>query len=271
MGVFNALKSGFSIAAKNLKLWGVLVVINVILFILAIISMVAIMGPSMVNPANAANPPQPTTSQIVGLIIVVIIGFLIQLFVNAGVVGSIRDAVKTGSAKLGDLLKYANKYFVRFVLFSLLMLAVVIVFGVIAALLIGLISVLAKSAVAVAVILGVVLGIVGLVILLILGLYGSLVPVIIVSDENKVGASIGNAAKLIGKKLWATLGLALVYWIMFLLLAFVNYIANLGGVAAVSIASQIIVSLLNIFLSLAFVGSFMKYYLASAGVAQKVS
>jgi len=268
MGVFNALKSGFSIAAKNLKLWGVLVVINVILFILAIISLVAIMGPSMVNPANVANPPQPTASQIVGMIIVVVIGFLLQLFVNAGVVGSIRDAVKAGSVKLGDFLKYANKYFVRFVLFSLLMLVVVIVFGVIAALLIGLMASLAKG---VAAILGIILGIVGLVILVILGLYGSLVPVIIVSDEKKVGDSIRSAAGLLGKKLWATLGLALIYWIMFLLLAFVNYIANLAGTAALSIASQIVVSLINIFLSLAFIGSFIKYYLVSAGAGQKVS
>ncbi len=271
MGVFNALKNGFSVAAKNLKLWGVLVVINVILFILAIISMVAIMGPAMVNPANAANPPQPTTSQIVGMIIVVIIGFLIQLFINAGVVGSVRDAVKAGAVKLGDFFKYANKYFVRFVLFSLLMLAVVIVFGIIAALIIGLISALAKSAAAVAAIIGIILGIVGLIILVILGLYGSLVPVIIVSEEKNVGGSISNAAKFLGKKFWATLGLALLYWIMFLLLAFVNYISNLGGVVAVSIASQIVVSLLNIFLSLAFIGSFMKYYLAGAGVAEKVS
>lgn len=270
MGVFNALKSGLSIAAKNLKLWGVLIVINVILFILAIISMVAIMGPSMVNPANAANPPQPTASQIAGMIIVVIIGFLVQLFINAGVVGSVRDAVKTGSAKLGDFLKNCNKYFVRFVIFSLLMLAVVIVFGLIAAVLIGIIAALAKSAAVVAVMLGVILAVAGLILIVILGLYGSLVPIVIVSDEKNVMGSVGNAANLIKAKLWPTLGLAMIYWAIFLLLAFVNYIANMSGLASVSIVSQVIVSLLNIFLSLAFVGSFMKYYLA-AGAAQKVS
>ena len=269
MGVLNALKSGFSIAAKSLKLWGVLVVINVILFILAIIAMVAIMGPTMANNANAATPPQPTGSQIISMMIVVIIGVIIQLFINAGIVGSLRDMVKTGSAKLGDFLKSANKYFVRFTLFSLLMFAVVIVFGILAAVLIGLIASLAKGAAIVSTMLGIILGIVGLIGLIILGLYGSLVPVIIVSDESKVFGSISNAAKLLKKKFWVTLGLALIYWVMFLLLAFLNYIANLGGVAAVSIVSQIGVSLVNIFLSLAFIGSFIKYYLAGTGVAQQ--
>ena len=263
MGILDALTSGFSIAAKNLKLWGILLVINVILLILVIIAIVGIIGPAVINATNAATIPQPTTSQIICIAVVVLIFFLIQLFVNSGIVGCVRDIVKTGVANLGDLVKYANKYFVRFVLFAILMLAIVIIFSIIVTLIIGLLSLLAKSAAVTAIALGVIVAIVAAIILAIVGLYSSLVPVIIVSEERGVGGAINGATKLLGKKFWATLGLTVVYWIMFLSLVLINYASSLSGVAAISAVSQIMVSFINIFVSLAFIGSFMKYYLSN--------
>lgn len=266
MGVFEALAKGFTAVNKNLMLWLLLVGVGIIMIIIAIPMLLAIFGPAVFQMAAQQPGAEQTLPPSVNwplFIVFIIISFFFQVFVNAGTVGCVNDIVKTNTLKIGQFLKLASKYFLRYIIFSLVMLilAIVIMIGFVFSL--GGAAVMGRGgSVAPAILVGVISGLISLAFFAVIGLLGSIIPVSIVSDEAGVIAAFGNAFSLLKKKFFKTFGLGLCLWLIFLILTAINYMMSLAGPAA-GLVSQLIVSVISSYLSLVYIASFMNYYLGN--------
>ena len=98
MGAIEAIRKGFAIANKNLGL-------AAILFIFSLIG--EFISTRFIEIDTAAIAAQLTSLTLVGIIV------LIEIFIQGGTLGVIRDYIKEGKVRLTDFAKYGLKYYLR--------------------------------------------------------------------------------------------------------------------------------------------------------------
>lgn len=251
MGIMEAIKKGFGVAAKCLGLVLVLIIFNLIWNLVSI--------PFMPKP-GAGLTPQLTLAAVTFSIIFI----LISIFVQGGVLGLVKDYVKQGKVKLADFASYGLKYYLRLLGLGLLIILVVLVIGLIAALIIAVTTPLNNTVVTViAAIIAIAIGAIGLYFVLLL----IMSPYVLVCDElgviESMKRSIGVVRRAIGKVLILLVLLILISLGIGLLIGFIT---GLITVAMPAQAGQVIVgiisSIFNGYLGLVMTASFMIFYLA---------
>lgn len=246
MGVMESFKKGLSVTFRNLPLVALLFVFG------AVWNMVQLkLAP--VAGAQANTPPSPIAIA-AGIIFV-----LISIFVQAGTLGFIREAVKNGTSNFGVFTQSGGKYYIRLFLAGLIIGLIVgaFVLGAVLA-----VSLLTQAQAVIGVIIAALLGATGIYIVLLMFLS----PYIIVADDAGVIASIKKSISIVKRNLLKILGLAL-------FLVAIGFLAGLVlGVliGAVSLAGQPTViqmvtaiagSAVNAILGVLVTASFMALYL----------
>ena len=225
MGVFVALKNGFVTILKNLKLWVLLVVISIVVMVLSIPFLQLILGPDVFKPGFTplpATPGQLPKINWAAFIPFMIIGLLLQVFINAGSLGSIRDIVRTGSLNLSNFVTHAKKFFARILIFGIVMILIMLLIGVVFSFLAAIAGAVGKAVAPIGVLLGVLLIICGLGVLVLVGTYGSIGPAVIVSEDRGIGDGLTTAYSFLKKKLWSSIGLAVLLWIIIAVVGLIN-------------------------------------------------
>jgi len=263
MGVFQAIKSGFTVIANNLKLWVLYIGISVVLALITIPLVIAAFGGlSVFQPGFEPSPEFWSNINWSLFIVVIIVSVILQTFINAGITGVIRDIVKTNSLNLNDFIKHGKSFFMRFLMFGLLMLGIALLFF-IALMLIGtLVGLIGNAVGALGALLGIVLFIVFVVVVILLAVYGSIVPIAIVAEDKNVFESMGLGLNFIKDRLGKTVSLTLTLMVIFLLVGAINnFLSAQGG--AIALLSMIVIGLINVYLSLVYPASFMSFYLGN--------
>ena len=116
MGPVSALKKGFEVAGKN---WGLIVV----LFLLNFFS------GAMGAPLNAVQENTSMGMIFLGTLTVIFFLFL-SIFIQAGLLGCIKEAIKSGQTKIGNMVALGKKYFLRLLGLTLLIGFIVMLFAV---------------------------------------------------------------------------------------------------------------------------------------------
>ena len=266
MGILQALKNGFGAISKNIKLLALMIVISIVIMVISIPMVIAVFGQAVFQPGVQPTPEQMRNVNWALFVPFILLMILIQTFVNAGVVGSIKDIIKTNSFNLGNFLTHAKSLFVRFILFTVLVLIIMLVAGVVMTLIGAIIGAIGNAVAIIGAILGILLALLAIVVFVFLGIFGSLGPVVIAAEDTGTVAAMGKAVAFIKANKVKVVGLSVILWIGFVLIAIINNISAAFGPLAIVI--QIVMSVVNIYLSLAYIASFMSLYLGTAGGAQ---
>ncbi len=116
MGPVSAIKKGFEVAGKN---WGLIVV----LFLLNFFS--GVMG----GPLKAVQEDASIGMIFLG-IATVIFFLLLSVFIQAGLLGCIKEAIKDGQTKIGNMVALGKKYFLRLLGLTLLIGLIVVLLAI---------------------------------------------------------------------------------------------------------------------------------------------
>jgi len=282
MGVFEAIKNGFSVARKNLKLWLLLVVISFVLMAVSVPIAMAVLGPEAFQPGAAA--PTPTDLGLGGGIVfgaMVIAMVLVQIFVNAGTVGCIKNAVKTGSLNLANFVENAKKFFVRFFLFSIAMLIIMAIIFIALLLIGGLAGIIGNKVAILGGLLGIITFVAFVAAAICAGLYGAMGPIVIAAEDKSLIESMTKCLDFVKEKLWKIIALGLMFALMFLAVMAIMFIVFFavglvlgasGGAEGLSQGAQVTINLLSrilwnlagTYLTIVFVSSMMSYYLGNS-------
>lgn len=262
MGVIGAIKKGFGVATKSMGLVLVLFLFNWIGNLLSMMFTPAIPAAE----APAAMPPAMTGAALIFSILFI----LISIFVQGGTLGLVRDAMKTGSMKLGSMAQYGAKYYIRLLGVGVLIVLVLAIVSVIAALLIALTAplnnvIVTTIAVAVAVIIVVAAALKYFIPL-------TLAPYAVVCEEKGVIASMKRGLELVGKPFSKVLTLLLLIVALVLIALAIGFIVGLlVGLISVALPAQAgrivmvtVSSAVNGYLGLVVTAAFMAFYFGIA-------
>ena len=290
MGIGEAIKKGFSTALHSVVLVLVLLGINVAFNLIASPFSLKIQA-VMTEIQKLPNPDFKLFLPILPLIILVALAnILISAYTQAGLVGYLKDKIKSGPLPLASFFTSGAKYLVKFLLLMLLGLAysLAVFIAAIAVVAVGaLIASLFKGAALASGIIIFIFAAVGLVILgagIYFGfLFFSMAPYAIVVQESKVMDAVKSSLAFVRSKLGPIIGLTLIFvGIILLLVVFVSVSAVLlrlgaGGVPQTFLmkASQLILTLpfgfLFTFFAVFMTSSFMSYYLGSSNTSNNTS
>lgn len=270
MKILDAVKTGFTSIAKNIKLWILLAVISLVLMVVSIPILVAIFGQAVPQPGVTPTPEQMANVRWGLFIPFVLVMVLLQTFINAGVVASVKDIIKNAGLNLSKFVTYAKKYFLRILSFGLIMLLAILALSVVFGFLGAIVGAIGNAVGALGAILGFLLAVLGLAVLIFVVIYGSFGPVVIVAEDKSVVKSLKAVLDFMKPRLLKTAGLAAILWIIFIVVAMINNFLTFQG-GGVALVAQIITNVINIYLSLVYIASFMAFYLGNAGSAPSSS
>jgi len=251
MRVKESLKKGFSVASQSMEVVAGLFVFGLIF--------------SLINVFFTAKLQKTTTPSVRVSIVAVVVGVLFLLasiFVQAGLLGYVRDKIKSGHAGFSNFLDAGRKYYGSLLLLGLLVGAVVGVFILLAALAI---FALGQKLMPVGIGIAVVLVAIGVYISLLM----FLAPYDLVAGDQKVIDAVKHSIAMVRKNIMAVLGLSLIL----ILIGFAaGIVLGLGlGILTIAVkgmAAQAIFaffsSAVNAFLGLFVAGSFMTFYFGVA-------
>ena len=248
MSAGESIKKGFSVAGQSLNLVAVLFLFGFIF---------GLTGIFMPPPASAA-------TQAGGLGYAVLsIGFLLfSIFFQAGTMGYIRDKIKQGSAAFSSFTASGSRYYLKFLLFGLLMM----VGFVAAALVVTLLAVLGgKVHMYLAVAVGSVLGGLGIYVFLLT----FMTPYVLVNSEHNVVAATKASIAFVRKNLASLLLLTLIIFAVGFAIGLLLGlgVAALGGETAaipVKIGFVFLNSLVNAYIGVFVAAAYMHFYLGKA-------
>jgi len=123
MGVIEAIKRGFGISSKNLRLVLVLFIFNLVFSLASI---------PFVNLNQTTVQPGITVTAI----LVAIIFIIISVFIQGGSLGLVRDYIKEGKMALVNFSKYGLKYYPRLLALGLLIMLIVGIIALVATIII---------------------------------------------------------------------------------------------------------------------------------------
>ncbi|MEA3328381.1 MAG: hypothetical protein U9Q08_01355 [Candidatus Omnitrophota bacterium] len=188
MGTKEAIKKGFMLAGKNWVLVGVLFLLNIFSNLI---------GLPLKSIKEGVSPSLSESSLAIGVIIIFL---FLSIFVQAGLLGSVRDIIKKGSTRLNNLFSSGKKFFWR-----------LLGLGMLIGLIIGLLVIFCQGTLALAdrVIGNTILKSLGFFIYMILGIITACVsilffysPYVLVAEEcgiiESVRKSVGFARKFLG-------------------------------------------------------------------------
>ncbi len=255
MGPLSVIKKGFEVAGKN---WGLIVV----LFLLNIFSG-TIGGPLKTLEEDAS----------IGVILVgvltVIFFLLLSVFIQAGLLGCIREAIKSGQRGIGNMVESGKKYFLRLLGLTLLVGFVVTVLAMFSG--VGLIllrgaagGILLRSA-------GMFISILFVIAAVCAAIALFYSPYILVTDESQIIESMRKSIDFIRRFLAKALGTALLVLLLVIAASIVLAIlliplaALTGSTEAPSRLFQVIGSILgsglNAYLGIVGMAAFMSLYM----------
>ncbi len=255
MGVIEAIKKGFVVAAKGMSLVAVLFVFNLV-------------GNLATLPFTPAPGAAVTAQATLPLLIISLIFILISIFIQGGSLGLVRDIVKEGKMKLSAMAQYGAKYYARLFVLGLIILLFVAVVALLAALVIGLTAPLnnaAISGVAVAIVLAVTIA---------LALYFFipfiLSPYAVVCDELgaiealKKGIAVGRTpfSRVFTLLLLVILLVLIALGVGFLIGLLVGLVSAVLPAEGARILMLVVSSVVNSYLGVVATAAFMAYYLA---------
>ncbi len=253
MKVMDTIKKGFEIASKNLNL--VLVVFIFNLLWNWGVAPFAPEAPEGIGPGVTMSP---------GLIAVSIIFVLLSIFIQGGVLGSVKDAVKDGKLALNKFAGYGGKFYIRLLSLAIIMMLVVGVIGFLAAIIIAAAAPTANAALVLITTI-IALGLVGLGLYAVLLLFMS--PYVLVIEDASVMDAIRGSIAFVKKIILKVLALgALLVLIGFGVGVVIGLIAGLLSLIFKGIFLQLISGTIsggvNAFLTVLVTSSLATYYLA---------
>jgi len=249
----DAVKKGFGIATKGLGLVLVMIVFNMVWNLASI-------------PLNIAPGATPTPQLTMAVVIFSLLFILTSIFVQGGALGSVRDYIKEGKIKLASFAPYGMKYYLKLLGVGILIILIIAIVALIAGLIIAGTAplnnvVVTDVAIVIAIAIGVIAGFLYFVPL-------ALAPYALVSDDLGVIASMKKSIR-VTRPLVKTFLLLLLFIILILISVAVALI--IGFLAGLAIAAMpvmagkifmaVLTSIINGYLGIVMMGSFMTYYL----------
>ena len=210
MKILDIIKKGFEITTKNMKL--VLVVFGSSLVLILIFSLISV-------PFTPQTAPGAPVTVSVPLAIINLVLFLALIVIQAGVLGSVKDALKEGTVQLNKFVGHCKKFYLR--MWGLLGLIMVMVWiaAFIATVIVGLTLPGGNTfAIVIASLVALVIGAFAVYLALLL----IFAPYIMVSDDIGVIESMKKSVALVRSKIKKILGLVPLLIIPFL----VNWAVN---------------------------------------------
>ncbi len=241
----DSISKGFNIATKSLNLVLVLFVFGAIFNILSILWTPADL------PAGALPPPQ--------LIALGVIFIFLTVFLQAGSMGYVRDAIKTGAHSMASFAANGGRYYLRLFLLGLVVSLVIGVFVLLAALSANFLQGIP------------VLGVLLAILFAALGIYFVILfffaPYAAVVDEKGVGESLKLSMKLVKKNIFPLIGMSLLLiaigfgigLVLGALFAGISLVIKSEQTAAMLFA--VLSSFVNAMLGVFVTAAFMNYYL----------
>lgn len=252
-GIMEAIKKGFGIATKSLGLVTVMIIFNLIWNLASI--------PLAVEPGAALPPEMLTVALIFSLLFV-----LTSIFVQGGALGLVRDCIKEGKMKLAGFASYGFKYYLRLLGVGILIILIIAIVAVIAGIIIAATAPLNNDAITnVAIVIAIAIGVIA-------GLFYfiplALSPYSVVCDDLGVIGAMKKSLQVV-RPLAKTFLLVLLFVILILISVAVALLigwgANLIISAVPAVAGKVILaivtSVVNGYLGVVMMVSFMTYYL----------
>jgi len=227
MGIAEAVKNGFALSGKLMKVVTIFFVFNLIMGLVSL---------PFANPENAGQPGIALISFLLSLVF-----FAIFIFLQGGALGMAKDVYKKGVANISDFSAYGKKYYGRILGLLLLYIAI----GLVLALLLVLggsgVLALADNAITRTIITAIaILVVLVTIILFLFPLYS------IVTEENSVIQAFKKGVKVGRENFWKVLGLFLVLvFISVIISIIVGFIVGLVTVPMPFTASQILITIAN--------------------------
>lgn len=253
--ILGAIKKGFGLASKSLGLVLVLFAFNLILNLVSM--------PFAVTPGAVVTPEMGSAAVIFSIIFI-----LLSVFFQGASLGVVRDIIKEGHAQLGKFASYGLKYYIRLLVLGILIILIVAVTALIAGIIIAITSplnnaVVTTIAAVIAIAIAVAVGLLYFIPLMIS-------PYVLVSEESGVIASMKKSLEVIKKpfsRAWALLLLFVLLVLISLGVGFVlgfivGLISTVIPAGAGKVLMAIITSIINSYLGVVMIGSFMTFYLA---------
>jgi hypothetical protein len=211
MKVMEAIARGFGISHKNFSLLAILFVFNV----LWNLSPIPFMG-------NVQDPTKMQMSPVVFILSAVFV--LINIFIQAGVFGLIKDAIASeGKAPVGNFAKYGGKFYMRLFGMGLLILGGIAL----AVLIIG--ALFAIGAIVKNVIVTIITGVIGIVLAVIAMYYLFLLflsPYALIVDDSGILKAMKTSMAFVKKNLWKVVGLTTLLLLIGLGMGFIVGVAS---------------------------------------------
>ncbi len=250
MGIVGSIKKGFSVAASSFP---VVLVLFVFGFIFNLIN-------QKIAPQTPNTPPSPQ------MIVAGVAFILATVYMQAGSMGYARDKIKEGAATLSRFTGSAAKFYVKILLLSLIIAAIIGAFVLLAAFVVAM---LGQTAHIVALIIAGAITIVGVFVLILL----FFAPYIAVNENKPVGACLSDSVKTVRANLWKVLLISLILIaIGFLVGVLIGLVVGLVSRAVqnapvTSILFAFLSSLVNAFLGFFVTATFMSFYLGLSAQA----
>lgn len=262
VGVFEAIKKGFGIAAKSLGLVLILIIFNLIGNLL-----------SMPFAVPAGQTPTPQT--MTGAVIFTVIFVLISIFIQGGALALVRDTIKEGKMKLSSFASYGAKYYVKLLGLGVLIILIIGIVALIAALIIAVTAPLNNVAISgIAIVIAIAIGVAAS---LFYFIPFALSPYALICEGLGVIASIKRGLVVAKKPFIRVFLLLLLFAILILISLGVGVVFGflVGLVSAVvpamvgKILMAVVTSIINGYLGIVMMAAFMVYYLSLAANAEK--
>jgi hypothetical protein len=256
MGVIEAIKKGFSVAAKNMGLVLVLIIFNVIWNLASI----PLAGQGAAIAPGTTPPPQMTAMALLFTILFI----LASIFVQGGTLGLVKDYLKEGKASLPSFAKYGLKYYLRLLGLGLIIVLIIAILGLVAAIIIAATAPLKNFAVTIAAtVVAVIIGVMGLCFIFLLVMS----PYALVCDELGIGGAIKKSIAVVKKAVWKVLLLLILLILISLGIGFIiGFAIGLATAAAPANVGQwligIVNSIFNGYLGVVMMAAFMALYLS---------
>lgn len=255
MGVIEAIRKGFGVAAKSMSLIAVLFVFNLAGNLATL--------PFTPAPGAAALPQAAMPLLLISLVFIVL-----SIFVQGGSLGLVRDVIKEGKMKLGVMLGYGTRYFVRLLTLGVIILLFTVIVALVSGLLIAITAPL-NNAVITAIVVAAVIAVV-LVAALYFFIPFILSPYAVVCDDLgaidalKKGIAVGRRPFV---KVFTLLALVILLVLIALGVGFlvglvIGLVSALLPAGAARMLMLVVSSVVNSYLGIVATASFMVYYLA---------
>lgn len=263
-GVLEAIKKGFSIAGKSLGLVLILIVFNLI-------------GNLTSMPFAIAPGQTPTPQMTTGALIFTVVFILISIFMQGGALSLVRDLIKEGKMKLASFASYGAKYYIKLLGLGVLIVLIIAIVALIASLLIAITAPL-NNAIVTGIAVAIAIAI-GLAASLLYFIPFALSPYALICEDLGIIAAMKKSLAVAKKPFVRVLLLILLFVILVLISLGVGVVFGflVGLVSAVvpanaaKILMAIVTSVINGYLGVVMMGSFMVYYLGLAAKGDKVA